>query len=259
LLLLLKLLLSPALVAGVTLASRRWGVRVGGVLTGLPMVAGPTLCFYAIEQGDDFASEAARAALLGIVAIGAFCVAYAHTARVHGWRVSLLAGWTAFAGAAAALYVVSLPRLVELAAALVALEVARRLIPPAGALAAAPLPPQWDLPLRMAAAALLVLLLTGLAGLLGPRLGGILSAFPVVTVVLAVFTHVQRGQPAVAAFLRALLRGLSGFAVFCAVFCVALGPARQALSGSVALALAAQVTVQALILWWMRRRSAAWR
>jgi hypothetical protein len=64
-LLLLKLLLVPGLVAGVTLAARRWGLRIGGLLTALPMVAGPTLCFYAIEQGNRFAATAARATCSG--------------------------------------------------------------------------------------------------------------------------------------------------------------------------------------------------
>src|SRR5688572_1778556 len=51
-LLILKLVLVPALVAGLTLAARRWGPFVGGLLLGLPVVAGPTLYFYAVEQGD---------------------------------------------------------------------------------------------------------------------------------------------------------------------------------------------------------------
>ena len=51
----LKLSLVPLLIAGVTLGTRRWGPRIGGWLTALPVIAGPTLCFYAIEQGTDFA------------------------------------------------------------------------------------------------------------------------------------------------------------------------------------------------------------
>jgi hypothetical protein len=78
-LLLLKIFLVPMLVAGVTVATRRWGLRIGGVLTALPIVGGPTLCFYAIEQGNLFAASAARSTLLGIVAIAAFCVVFAHT------------------------------------------------------------------------------------------------------------------------------------------------------------------------------------
>ena len=62
-LLLLKLMLVPSLVAVATLAGRRWGPRVGGWFTALPIVGGPVLCFYAIEQGERFASRAAGGAL----------------------------------------------------------------------------------------------------------------------------------------------------------------------------------------------------
>ena len=63
----LKLCLVPVLVGAVTLATRRWGPRIGGWLTALPVIAGPTLCFYAIEQGSEFARRAAGATLVGLV------------------------------------------------------------------------------------------------------------------------------------------------------------------------------------------------
>ena len=44
-LLILKLLVAPGLVAGVTLAVRRWGPAIGGWLSGMPVVAGPVLVF----------------------------------------------------------------------------------------------------------------------------------------------------------------------------------------------------------------------
>src|SRR5262245_25119096 len=95
-LLLLKVFLAPVLIAIVTLGARRWGPRVGGWLTGLPTVAGPTLCFYAFEQGPAFAARASYGTLAGLVAIPGFCVAYAYSGKRAGWPVSLLAGWSAF-------------------------------------------------------------------------------------------------------------------------------------------------------------------
>jgi len=41
-----KLLLAPAFVVGASLATRRYGAAVGGVLAGLPIVAGPILAVY---------------------------------------------------------------------------------------------------------------------------------------------------------------------------------------------------------------------
>lgn len=247
--LLLKLTLVPLLVASVTLASRRWGLRVGGILSALPMVAGPTLCFYAIEQGPSFAAAASRTTMLGIAATAGFAAAYAGTARRAAWPVSLAAGWTAAAALGAVFY--GLPDLRgfgELAIAAAALLICRRLIPPRDLAPAAVAAPRWDLPLRMMASAAAVIILTGLASPAGPRISGMLSAFPVVTTILAVFTHAQRGHEAVATFLRAFLRGLHSFAVFCFVFGLALGAWGLGLASAVAIALAVQLAIQAAVL-----------
>jgi hypothetical protein len=249
LLLLLKLLLVPSLVASVTLASRRWGLRVGGVLTGLPMVAGPTLCFYAIEQGHPFAASASRTAMLGIAATSAFCVTYARAARTLGWPATVAAGWAALTIVATLAYQLpTLGGIGEFAIAAAALFAGGLLTPSPHVTQTPASAPRWDLPLRMIASAVVVVAFTGLAALLGARLSGLVSAFPVVTLVLAVFTHAQRGSASVATFLRAVLRGLYGFAVFCLVFSAALGAWQWTLAGSIAGALGAQIAIQAILL-----------
>jgi hypothetical protein len=45
---LVKLLLAPALVVASSLAGRRWGARMVGVLVALPLVAGPILAIIAV-------------------------------------------------------------------------------------------------------------------------------------------------------------------------------------------------------------------
>ena len=82
--LVLKLTLAPALVATATQVAGRLGHRAGGLVGGLPVVAGPILLIYAVEQGQAFAAEAAAGAVLGIVSLVGFCVAYALAARRHG-------------------------------------------------------------------------------------------------------------------------------------------------------------------------------
>ena len=247
-LLALKLLLVPALVGSVTLAARRWGVRVGGFLTALPLVAGPTLCFYALEQGLPFAADAARAAMLGIAGIAAFSLAYAWSAVRSGWPVSLVAGIGGFLVLGAGVYWIDLGGVGELLIANAALLVAHRLLPRQGTVTATLPPPVWDVPLRMIAAATVVLILTAVARAVGSTISGVLSAFPTVTLVLAAFIHVQRGHAAVAAFLRGVLRGLHGFALFCIVFSAALGPLGWTLVQGLAVALLAQLALQTILL-----------
>jgi hypothetical protein len=254
-LLVLKLVLVPALVVAVTMASRRWGLRVAGIVTGLPLVAGPTFCFLAIEQGHDFAAAAARAALLGLIATAAFCVAYGRIAVRANWVLSIVIGWSVFALAAAGLsFVPDRGGILELVLAAAGLTAGRRLLPAPTVAQAAPTPPRADLALRMVSAAAAVVLFTALAELLGPRVSGILSVFPIVTAILAVFTHIQRGPQATAVFLRGLLRGMDGLAVFCIVFATTLGQLGWPLAASVTIALAAQMALQAAMLWRVARR-----
>src|SRR5262250_3303823 len=95
-LLLLKIVLVPALVVFVTLGGRRWGPRVGGFLTSFPIVAGPTLFFYATEQGTAFARDAARATLVALVGVAASGLVYAWASLRLRWWASLVASWASF-------------------------------------------------------------------------------------------------------------------------------------------------------------------
>jgi hypothetical protein len=241
-LLILRLVLVPLLIAVVTLAGRRWGQRVGAFVTALPAVAGPTLGFYAIQQGRTFAADAALGSMLGLVGVAAFCLAYARSSlRLH-WSACLFIGWGSFAVVSMLLYGVSVHPLVALLIAVAALFTVRALLP-----AAQPVPPptgapRWDLPLRTLSAATLVFALTSVADRLGPSLSGILTPFPVATAILAGFTHAQRGSAACVEFLRALVPGLCGFAIFCAVLSMTL--TRMPIGWSFVVALATQLVSQ---------------
>jgi hypothetical protein len=213
-LLLLKLTLAPGLVAATTLAGRRWGPRAAGWLGGLPVVVGPILLAFALERGQPFAARAASGALLGLLSLTAFVLAYGWSAPVMGWLPAAAIGWAAFGLATLVLDRVAVANWVALALvcgsfAAAALLLPRGQVDPAGAA------PPYDLLLRAGATAALVLVLTGLAGALGPRLSGLLASFPVLATVLAAFTHVQEGPAAAAELLRGFATGLVAFAVFC--------------------------------------------
>ena len=69
LVLFLRIVLAPALVAGASLLGRSFGPRVSGWLLGFPVVGGPVLWFYAREQGAQFAAWAAAAPWLGLLSL----------------------------------------------------------------------------------------------------------------------------------------------------------------------------------------------
>jgi len=89
----------------------------------------------------------------------------------------------------------------------------------------------------------LVLTLTAVSGALGPHLSGLLAPFPIITSVLAVFTHAHGGVAQVEVLLRNFLFGFYGFAAFCLVLAVAL-PA-LGIAAAFGLATAAALAVQA--------------
>jgi hypothetical protein len=247
----LKIVLVPGLVAGVTIAARRWGPRIGGWLTALPVVAGPTLCFYAIEQGHGFAAQAAQTTLVGLVAVAAHCVAYAWSCRRATWPVSITFGWIAFAVVTLVLYQLELNLIVSLVLALASFAIAERALPSRQPISGGAGNAARDLLMRMLAAAALVLMLTSLADRLGPSLTGFLTSFPVATAIIAAFTHAERGADAVVSYFHGFLSALNSFALFCFVF--ALGLARLGLPSAIVAALSLQLVIQAIHLWRMTR------
>src|SRR3989442_4342774 len=71
-----NLVLTPLLIAAVTLAGRRWGPAVGGWLAGLPLTSRPVSVFLTLEQGPGFAARAAVGTLAGLVGLGRFFGVY---------------------------------------------------------------------------------------------------------------------------------------------------------------------------------------
>lgn len=58
--LIFKLTIVPIFILLVTLAGRKWGSSIAGLLGALPAVAGPIIIFIAIEQGNAFAALTAK-------------------------------------------------------------------------------------------------------------------------------------------------------------------------------------------------------
>jgi hypothetical protein len=124
----------------------------------------------------------------------------------------------------------------------VSLALTLRAMPGRSAGVAAGAPPRWDIPARMLITTALVVALTELAPLLGPRLSGVLATFPVYAAILTVFAHRAGPAPAVQV-LRGLLVGLLSFAGFF----VALGGLieRLGVAGGFVVATAAALSIQA--------------
>lgn len=215
----LKLVVTPLLIAAATLAVRRWGPGVGGWLAGFPLTSAPISVFLAVEQGPAFAAGAAVGTLLGLTAVAVFCLVYGHAARRAGWPGSAAAGLGAFAVSLALLSRLTLSLPAAFILVCVVLTLAAVTLPHTTAGGRGVKPPAWDLPLRMAVATAVVLLITTAARHLGPTLSGLLSPVPVFLLVLAVFAHRSEGADS---SIRVLLGGVIGSFAF-AVFFLTVG------------------------------------
>jgi hypothetical protein len=243
---LLELVVAPALVGAATLAARRWGEGIGGLVSAFPAIVGPVLLIAAHEHGSAFAARTASGTLLGLVALAGFALAYGRTALRAGWRTSLAAGWATAAAIAVLLGTVKAAPLAGLVAATLSLLVARRALASRAATLATMTParaPRWDLALRMVLTAALVVSLTAAASRLGPVIGGMLAALPVLASILAVFTHQQHGAQALVLLLRGMLSGMAGFVIFCALVAVLVD--RAGVGATFTVAALAAVGVQA--------------
>ena len=251
-LLLLKLVLAPLLVALATLVARRWGPKIGGVVVGLPLSTGPIFLFLAIDQGLAFAERACVGILTALVGVAGFALTYTAVSRSAGWACSLAASATSFFVISAIVGTslpggVIAPGLAAYLALLIAVSLIRR--PRLGSTKSAS--PWWDIWLRMLATSALTLAVTTAADILGPTFSGIVGTYPIVTTVMIPFTHHQFGRDAAIAMLRGSVLSWIGFA---SCFLVT-GLVLQAYGLATALSLGALATLATMVVvLWIDRR-----
>jgi hypothetical protein len=241
----LKLLVVPPFIAGVSLAGRRWGPSIGGWLIGLPLNASVIVLFIALEEGNSFASKTAQASLLGTVSVALFCLAYARVSPIlRKWYWAMTVGWLVYFGCTFALEEVDLSVVVGFPIVAVLLLSIRGLMPKArteirtqSGENAMSKNPRWDIPLRIITATALVLLVTEAASQLGPQLSGLLAPFPVYTTIMTSFTHHLEGEASAIRLLRGLVIGLFTFATFFLVVGTTIEPLGIAFSFGLALAI----------------------
>jgi uncharacterized membrane protein (GlpM family) len=75
-------------------------------------------------------------------------------------------------------------------------------------------PGPWDIPARIFIGTSFILLLTGIAPFIGPRLTGLLTTIPLYVTILTIFAHRNQGPAAAAHVLRGLLYGMFAFTGF---------------------------------------------
>lgn len=211
---LFKLSAAPLLILFVTLLARRFGPALGGLMMGIPLLTGPISVFTALEQGADFARQAAVANLVGQISTCIFCFVYALAAARWGAWISAVCGVLGFLVATFVWnqFHWSLAGAVALFA--FGLVVLLWFFPKPPGNTPGRTAPWWELPARMLVAGCFVLAITLISARLGPQLSGLIAPFPVFVLILVVFSHLHDGSNASAVMTKGVVLGSPAFGAF---------------------------------------------
>jgi hypothetical protein len=248
LLLALKLILAPLAVLLASLAAKRYGHVIGGILSGFPMIAAPVTAALLIDHPAEHVRAIAFATVGGLVATLSFVVAFAWVAKAkQPWWLCLACATLAFITAAFALKALQIPLILSVALGVAAPWLARfslpKIAPPNELSNQPPTIPSSELALRVFAAFILAAALLFSAGITPPWLSGLLIAWPITGSILPCFMQKLAGANTTVAFFSGFSRGLAGLATFFCVLGLLLPLMHQALAYAVALLGAAVVAI----------------
>lgn len=189
----IKLIVTPLLMLLVSLAARRWGSFVGGILSGMPLTSGPISIYIAIEQGPNFARHAALGSLAGVGAVLLTYMCYIALTRRHSLPIACGGSVLFFCGMSWLLVNINSP-LLSIGTAISAIGCILVFTRKDRTLSFNRQPPPFDLTSRILIATAMVLILTSSANVVGSELSGVLAPVPVIAWPLMVFEHIHHGR-----------------------------------------------------------------
>ncbi|MEP6895265.1 MAG: hypothetical protein ABI986_06630, partial [Chloroflexota bacterium] len=140
----------------------------------------------------------------------AFCLTYAWLARKFNWVITAFASMLVFTGMTALLQNIDLPFILLFFAIISVILIGLWLMPKQTELEInESTPSNWDIPARILVGTGFILLMTGIAPYIGPRLTGLLTTIPLYAGILTIFAHRQhRDAGANSVFLRRATRSV---------------------------------------------------
>ena len=212
--LVLKLIMAPVIIGSASLAGRKWGPAVSGWIVGMPLTSGPVIFFVALSHDSAFAANTVLGVVSGGLSLISYALTYAWLATRFQWYVALLGSVTVFTISTTLLQTISLPLIPIFLIVCAAIALALRLMPKDEVEEGETKLGKWDIPSRILIGTSFILLITGSASLLGPRLTGLLTMIPLYVTILTIFAHRHQGPAAAAHVLRGLLYGMFAYAWF---------------------------------------------
>jgi hypothetical protein len=252
----LRIVIGPLGVLGGTVAQRRLGPAVAGLVIGLPLTSLPLLWLVALQHGAAFTGSMTDAILIGSMVEGLVLWCYAKMTTRLSPVLALLSAFAIFASA------VTLVGMFHFSAVIAGLLTA------AGFALALRWWPETSpeevegngrtrLVMRVVAATVFTIIIVTMAAKLGALLAGLVDALPMTTMLMAFMTHQEQGPDATSQFIRGVLRGSFSWVISTVVLAEVLRTGHVLLAFGVSLlsALIVQAAVQAADSFPMIKRS----
>jgi len=212
--LVLKMVVTAAFVVVATLIAERSGPLVGGLITTLPISAGPVYVFLALDHPTQFLADSALASLAINPVIAVYAIVYAPLAQSRGRVVSIFLGLALWLVLAIIVHEFDWSLQAALVFNIVTLPICMFIARPQREAAIPHLPTRWsDVAVRAISVALLVAAVVALSVHIGPGATGILAVFPIVMTSIMFILHGRVGGKAAAAVMASSVVGLIGLAL----------------------------------------------
>jgi hypothetical protein len=250
--LVLRMAITAAFVVSASIITERSGPVIGALVATLPISAGPSYVFLALDHDAAFIAEGALASLPINAATIFLGLTYVVLAQRRGALISCLGAVAVWIALAAIIRSVQWTLAGGLIVNAVAFAICVPLLRRYRHVKMPLITRRWyDIPLRASLVATLVATVVTLSGWVGPKISGIIALFPVVFTSMMLILHPRIGGPPTAAVVANSAGGLMGLGVAIA----ALHVAAPRFGSVVGLSLALMICVcWNLGLWWNGRR-----
>ncbi|QOZ48395.1 hypothetical protein XH89_36640 [Bradyrhizobium sp. CCBAU 53340] len=250
--LLLRMAIAAAFVVSASVITERSGPVTGALVATLPVSAGPSYVFLAIDHDAAFIAQGALSSLPVNAATIFMGLTYVVLAQRHSLVVSCGSAVAVWIAMASVIRMFEWTLTAGLAANFIAFGICIPLLAGYRHVKMPLVTRRWyDIPMRASLVATLVAIVVSTSGWVGPRISGIIALYPVVFSSMMVILHPRIGGPPTAAVLANSAWGLLGFGMAIAVMHVAVVKFGSVIG--LFLALATCVTWN-LTLWWSGRR-----
>jgi hypothetical protein len=250
--LLLRMAIAAAFVVSASVITERSGPVIGALVATLPVSAGPSYVFLAIDHDAAFIAQGALSSLPVNAATIFMGLTYVVLAQRHSMAMSCCCAFAVWIAIASIIRMFDWTLTAGLAANFIAFGICIPLLAGYRNVRMPLVARRWyDIPMRAALVATLVAIVVSTSSWVGPRISGIIALYPVVFSSMMVILHPRIGGPPTAAVLANSAWGLLGFGMAIAVMHVAVVKLGSAIGLSLALA---TCVMWNLTLWWSGRR-----